>query len=88
MKFAGKNLMCVSIPEPRSWEMNGQAGVSYKVDLSDGTNTVTMACKNIEVYQIFRPFRPFDVEIELVQTNFDGRKGVKAQISSAKVVEK
>ena len=83
MKFAGTDLMCVSIPEPRQWEMDGRNGVSYKVDLSDGTSTVQLACKDINVYQVFRPFKKFTVQIELLQTTFDGRKGVKAQIFAA-----
>ena len=83
MKFTAGDLMCVSIPEPRQWEMEGRQGVSYKVDLSDGVSTVQLACKDINVYQVFRPFKKFTVQIELLQTSFDGRKGVKAQIFAA-----
>lgn len=83
MKFLASDLMCVSIPEPREWDYNGQNGVSYKVDLSDGLSTVQLAVKDIQTYQVFRPFKRFNVQIELLQTSFDGRKGVKAQVIAA-----
>lgn len=87
MKLIAEGVMCTSIPEPKSWKMDDREGVSYKVDLSDGSSTIQLACKGVEVYGSFVPFNRYSVIVDLEQTNFEGRKGVKAQVVRAEPME-
>lgn len=59
---------------------DGRTGVTYRVDLSDGETNIQINCRNIEVYSKFRPFERFNVEFDLQQTLYDGRRGVKAMV--------
>lgn len=89
MKLVGKNLMCTSIPEPREWKMDdGRSGVTYKVELSDGQNSVQINCASMDSYGKFRPFEKFNVEFDLQQTLYDGRRGVKAIVTGCEMVNK
>lgn len=83
MKLVASDLMCTSVPAPKSWKMDGREGVTYKVDISDGESTISLPCGTIEVYQRFVPFKRYNVAIDLVQTNYEGRKGVKAFVVGA-----
>lgn len=88
MKLYCDKVMCTAVNEPRSWTLdNGREGVTYKVELSDGSSNIQLACKNIDVYQEFIPFDYYSVVIELAQTNFEGRVGTKAQIGYAEKIE-
>lgn len=78
--------MCTAKNPPREWEMDGREGVSYKVEISDGTGNVKLSCADEDIYNKFEPFAKFNVEIDLQQTNYEGRTGVKAQISYAEKV--
>lgn len=77
------NAMCTGKNAPREWKMDDREGISYKVELSDGTGNIKMACADEDIYNKFEPFERFNVEIDLQQTNYEGRTGVKAQISYA-----
>lgn len=81
------NAMCTGKNPPRQWEMDGREGVSYKVEISDGNGNIKIACADEDVYNKFVPFERFNVEIDLQQTNYEGRTGVKAQVSYAEKVE-
>lgn len=76
---------CTSKPKPREWTYQDRKGITYKVDISDGESTVQIQCNDIEVYNKFEPFQDYTVSIDLVQTNFDGRLGVKAIIVDCEV---
>lgn len=83
-----QNAMCTGVVPPNEWEIDGRTGVSYKVELSDGTGNVKLACKDEDTYNTFEAFERYNVELELVQTNYEGRTGVKAQVSYAEKVQK
>lgn len=79
------NVMCTAKVPPREWEMDGRSGVTYKVEISDGSGSMELQCSDEDIYNKFVPFERFDVEIDLRQTNYEGRKGVKALITFAEV---
>lgn len=79
------NLMCTAVPQPREWEMDGNKGVSYKIELSDGSGTVQLPCINGDVWKVFEPFKVYAVSIEVVQQARSGFMGVRARVVSAAV---
>lgn len=81
------NLMCVGVNPPREWEMNGQKGVTYKVQVSDGTQAIEIKCASVDVWQIFKAFKNFSVNFEITQSSNAGRMGIRAQIVGAQPVK-
>ena len=80
---ASTEAICTAILKPRAWEMEGRNGTTYKVSISDGESNITMQCLNEEVWSNFEVFKPHMIVIDLVQTNYEGRTGVKALIVEA-----
>lgn len=74
------NAMCTGVIPPREWEMDGRTGTTFKVELSMGDGTMELQCSDEDIYNKFTAFERFDVELDLKQTNYEGRKGVKALI--------
>lgn len=77
------NLMCVGIKQPNEWNVDGRTGVTYKVQVSDGTETVEMRCASVDVWSQFKAFKPYAVSISLTQTSNGGRLGIRAEIVGA-----
>lgn len=73
------NCMCTGKPDPREWEYEGRSGTSYKVEISDGNSTVQFPVTE-DVYPEFEPFERFNVTLNIEQTDFDGRKGVRCRV--------
>lgn len=87
MILVAANMMCTAVVEPREWEMEGRSGTTYKVELSDGKGSIELQCADDETYYMFAPFERYNVSIDLRQTNYEGRKGVKALIVNAGHIE-
>lgn len=88
MKLVANNVMCTAKNEPRQWEFeDGRKGTTYKVELSDGSGNISIACLDEDIYNKFVPFKFHEIELSLEQTNYEGRKGVKAIVSWAMVQE-
>lgn len=85
MILYAQGLKCTAKHEPNHWKMDDREGVSYKVELSDGTANVPLQCNSEEVYNMIEPWTAYDVEFELVSTNFNGRTGVKCWINRVQV---
>ena len=78
-----ENAMCTGKIPPREWEMEGRTGTTYKVEISDGQGSMELQCSDEDIYNKFEAFQRYDVDIDLKQTNYEGRKGVKALITFA-----
>lgn len=87
MKLICEKCMCTGKPEPREWTMDDREGITYRVEISDGTGNVSLQCDGVEVYEVFEPFAMYEVEIELIPTNYEGRRGTKSMIVYADRVE-
>lgn len=87
MILVAGNMMCTAVIEPRQWEMENRSGTTYKVELSDGKGSIELQCADEETYYMFAPFERYNVTIDLRQTNYEGRKGVKAFIVGAGIIE-
>lgn len=86
MRLVAHRVMCTAKNEPREWAFeDGRSGVTYKVEISDGSGNIQIACLDEDIYNHFTPFAFHEVEISLEQTNFEGRKGVKAMVTFAQV---
>lgn len=81
------NAMCTGVVPPREWEMDGRSGTTYKVELSMGDGTLELQCSDEDIYNKFQAFERYDVDIDLKQTNYEGRKGVKALVTFAQPSE-
>lgn len=89
MFVVAQKVMCTAKNPPRDWEMeDGRKGVSYKVEISDGNNNMKIACADEDIYNKFQAFEYYAIEIDLQQTNYEGRTGIKGQISYVEKVEK
>lgn len=87
MILTANNVMCTAKNPPREWEFeDGRKGVTYKVELSDGSGNISIACLDEDIYNKFQPFKFHEIELSLEQTNYEGRKGVKAIVSWAQVI--
>lgn len=84
----GQSLKCTAKKKPNHWKMDdGREGVSYKVELSDGTENTLLQCVDDEVYNMIEPWKDYNVEFELVGTNFNGRSGVKCWITRVQLAD-
>lgn len=80
------NVMCTAVIPPKPWKLdNGQEGVTYRVEISDGTGNLSLQCIDGDIHNKFVPFKRHNVTIQLEQTNYEGRKGVKGIITYAEV---
>lgn len=83
MQVSAQKVMCTGKPAPREWNMEGRSGVSYKVDLSDGYESISVPCKDAEVYGAFLPFQAYQVDFEVVSTVNNNRQGVRIRAINA-----
>ena len=58
MVVTSPKVMCTGKPEPRAWEFNGRSGVSYKVNISDGSSNLELPVKDAEIWNICDLFKP------------------------------
>lgn len=79
-------LMCVGVKQPNEWEIDGRKGVTYKVQLSDGTEAIEIKCADVNVWSQFKAFNNYAVAIEIAQTSNGGRLGIRAQVVGAQAV--
>lgn len=82
------NCMCTGKPEPRAWEMNGRSGVSYKVNLSDGTSALELAVADAETWNAFVPFRMYNVTLEITQVAYESRLSTRTRVCDAEESDK
>lgn len=84
MIVTSPKIMCTGKPEPRAWEFNGRSGVSYKVNVSDGSSNLELPVKDAEVWNLFEPFKRFRVDIEISQVANDNRLATRCRIVGCK----
>lgn len=84
MLVRSPKVMCTGKPEPRAWEYNGRSGVSYKVNLSDGSSNLELPVKDAEVWNMFDPFKKFIVDIEISQVANDNRIVTRCRVVGVK----
>lgn len=82
------NLMCVGVKPPQEWSLDGRSGVTYKVQLSDGTEAIEIKCESGDVYGMFKAFQNYAVALSIVQTSNSGRLGIRASVVGAQPVGK
>lgn len=80
-------VICTGKPEPNMWQMGERSGVSYKVEVSDGSGNVSMPCKDEVVYNAFVPFQTFSIDVEINQVANESRLGTRARIVSVAPVK-
>lgn len=86
MVVGTKAVMCTAKPAPRPWQQGGRAGITYRATISDGETALDLRCANAEVYEKLKPFKQFQVSINLVQAAQDDRVVERAQIVDVKEV--
>lgn len=71
MIFTCKDAVCVAVKPPKEWQnKEGRSGVTYKVVVGDGSNTIEMRCKDSSIWEKFKAFHKYDLDIDLnVGTN-------------------
>lgn len=79
-------VMCTGHPEPKAWEFNGRSGVSYKVTISDGEGSLELPCASAEVWNVFKPFSYYAVQLETTQVANDNRLSTRSRVIGAKEV--
>lgn len=80
-------VMCTAVVPPKAWRMDdGREGTTYRVELSDGTGNISLQCLDGDIHNKFIPFCKHNIKIQLEQTNYEGRKGVKALVVFAEAV--
>lgn len=75
---------CVARQDPKAWEFNGRSGVSYKVEISDGTTNVQLPVSSADVWNMFKPFEDYYCTIEISQVAQDNRIATKCRIVDCK----
>lgn len=81
------DVMCTAVVPPKSWKLDdGREGTTYRVEISDGTGNISLQCLDEDIQKKFQPFCKHNVKIQLEQTNYEGRKGVKAMVVYAEAV--
>lgn len=86
MIVTAPKVMCTGRPEPKAWEFNGRSGMSYKVQISDGQSNLELPCATPEVYNLFSPFKTFQVNIEVSQVANDNRLATRCRVVGAQAV--
>ena len=91
MKAYVNDAMCVGIREPREYEFNGRKGVSYAVEITDGTGVVELPVSDKEVFEVFEVMGRFVVTIEFsmvaqATSNGNARMFPKCRIVGAEVI--
>ena len=84
MIVTSPKVMCTGKPEPRAWEFNGRSGVSYKVNISDGSSNLELPVKDAEIWNKFEPFKRYRVSIEVSQVANDNRLSTRCRVVDAK----
>lgn len=76
-------LKCTGVPKPREWDMNGQKGISYKVELSDGSGNISLPCADGDIWSCFEPFKDYSVEIEITQVARENILATRCRVINA-----
>lgn len=83
MVVSNSSLMCVGKPAPRPYNVNGTSGISYKIELSDGSGTVTLPVSDEAVYQLFEPWHMYHVDVEITQSAMENRIVTRSRVIAA-----
>lgn len=76
-------IKCTGIPKPREWEYGSQKGISYKVELSDGSGNISLPCENGDVWAVFEPFKDYCVDIEISQVARENILATRCRVVNA-----
>lgn len=66
MVTVAKSVQCTAKPDARAWQQNGNAGITYKIGISDGKSNVELKCEP-EVYEKFVVGQYYDVALNVTQ---------------------
>lgn len=67
--------------------MDGRSGVSYKIKISDGQDTLELPVSSPEVWNMFAPFGYYQVNMETSQVANDNRISTRSRVVNVKEVE-
>lgn len=72
MQLGTSRAMVTGKPEPNEWEFEGRKGVTYRLEISDGSGNVTIRVTE-EVYNSVAPFQFYSFVITMTQRARDNR---------------
>lgn len=89
MKANEVRAWCTAVKEPRPYEIEGRKGISYKIEVSDGTASMEMPIDE-SVYLYMQPMREYLFDLDFTQvsreTKFGIRKDFKVRVIAAQEV--
>lgn len=76
-----EKVMCVGKPAPREWKLDdGRSGVTYKIKISDGADSLELPCVDADVWDAFVPLGWHRVELETTQVAQDSRISTRSRV--------
>lgn len=80
MIVTAPEVFCTAVKVPNEYKIGDRSGVSYKVEISDGTGSVEMPVIDGDVWKVFEPMKKYAVDIELVPFAQETRNGARMSL--------
>lgn len=77
MIVTAPEVTCTAVKAPNEYTIGERKGVSYKVEISDGTGSIELPVIDGDVWKVFQPFGKYAIDIEVIQTAIETRNGAR-----------